>query len=193
MHAVLTSRPPDQAVAALLAEIDDLRAEIVRLQHLADTDCLTRLANRRRIERELHRTLQLAARQDRPAALALLDIDGLKAINDRHGHLAGDAVLAHVARHLRAAFRATDIVGRLAGDEFALILPCSDAKAATQRLRRCVVALAAAPVPTAKGAVLVRLSFGVVDLMPGDAPADALHRADAAMYRAKRAPFGEDA
>jgi diguanylate cyclase (GGDEF)-like protein len=187
MHAVLTSCPPATAVAALLAEIDDLRAEIVRLQQLADTDCLTNLANRRLVEQEINRAIQMAARHGLPATLALLDVDGLKAINDRHGHLAGDAVLAHLGQQLRAAFRETDIVGRLAGDEFALILPLADAPAATARLNAFVACLARRPAPTAKGPLPVRLSFGVAEIEAGDTVARFIGRADARMYRAKRA------
>lgn len=93
------------------------------LQYLADHDPLTSLYTRRRFSDELERQLRLAARAKHPPALVIFDLDHLKAVNDTHGHAAGDALLKAFAEVLRARARATDIVARLGGDEFAVILP----------------------------------------------------------------------
>jgi GGDEF domain-containing protein len=83
--------------AALLAEVDLLRRKIVELEQLADTDTLTPLANRRAFLRAVDRAIRLADRHQTQTALAFLDVDGLKAINDAYGHITGDAVLLHIS------------------------------------------------------------------------------------------------
>jgi diguanylate cyclase (GGDEF)-like protein/PAS domain S-box-containing protein len=94
-----------------------------RLRHLADHDDLTGVPNRRRVVAELEARLRRASRGDEAGAVLLLDLDGFKAINDTHGHDAGDEVLVAVAAALRRRLRRTDLLGRLGGDEFAVILP----------------------------------------------------------------------
>ncbi|MFP4056416.1 MAG: GGDEF domain-containing protein [Candidatus Brocadiia bacterium] len=160
-----------------------------RLERLATTDGLTGLLNRRtvleRLETELTRCRRLAL----PLALVLLDVDHFKAVNDRHGHQAGDRVLAHVGRLLRAACRSYDLAGRYGGEEFILALPHADAsqgRAAAERLRQ---RLAAAPVPLGDGeALAVTASLGVAVAAEGVDTADALvAAADQALYKAKAA------
>jgi diguanylate cyclase (GGDEF)-like protein/PAS domain S-box-containing protein len=156
-----------------------------RLQRLADEDPLTGLPNRRRFERELQSALALSARDALPGSLLLLDLDGFKAINDAHGHAAGDAALVAVADALRARVRRTDTLARVGGDEFALLLPHTGADTARRVAADAEVAVAA-PLP-APG---IRLSvcIGIAGFGPGEqpSPAELMARADADMYAAKR-------
>lgn len=178
-------------IAALLAEIDSLRAQIVILQKLADTDPLCALSNRRAFNRELERAILMKARHDTPAALALMDVDGLKKINDDAGHVAGDRLLSHIASRMRAAFRQTDIVARIGGDEFALLLPYAGLKEADARLTSFSADLAHDLIQVGQKTVSARLSSGLTLIRATDSPEAAMARADEAMYRVKRAQRSE--
>ncbi len=121
------------AVQNLLSEIDELRGEVGRLkgrlaevEDLADRDALTPLLNRRALLRELARIRTFSQRYGSPASLVYFDLDDLKGVNDRLGHAAGDAALKAVAERLLAHVRESDIVGRMGGDEFAVILVQAD-------------------------------------------------------------------
>jgi diguanylate cyclase (GGDEF)-like protein len=109
-------------VSATTATLQGLQSRVQSLQHLAVTDELTGLLNRRGFAREVEQALARAHRYGDEGALIYIDIDAFKQINDRHGHAAGDAVLRHVAQVLNASVRCTDHVGRLGGDEFAVLL-----------------------------------------------------------------------
>jgi diguanylate cyclase (GGDEF)-like protein len=153
------------------------------LQRMADTDGLTGVANRRAFDAALSRELAQAERSGLPVGLLLLDIDRFKALNDAHGHPAGDAVLQAVARTLEEQSRAGDVVARYGGEEFAVILPALDAKAtleAGERLRQAVAA--------AGGPVAVTASFGVAAFPDhGDGASALVAAADAGVYAAKAA------
>jgi diguanylate cyclase (GGDEF)-like protein len=160
------------------------RAELfAKVEALAYTDPLTGLANRRVLEHELERTCDAPAGPGAPALL-LCDIDGLKAVNDRAGHEAGDAVIVQVAMALtEAALPHEDaVVSRIGGDEFCVLLPGGDADAAR------TIAEDAARRLRGDDAVPVRISCGVAARGEGvERPAELLRAADAAQYRAKRA------
>jgi diguanylate cyclase (GGDEF)-like protein/PAS domain S-box-containing protein len=160
-----------------------------QLQHLADHDSLTGLFNRRRFEEELGRALALADRHDEPAALLAIDLDDFKAVNDAHGHAAGDELLVRVAGVLRERLRETDVIGRLGGDEFAVILPRSDERQAAGVAEALIGALAAACVGGEDERVRATASIGVSPIVPGAGatPDDLLVEADLAMYAAKEA------
>src|SRR5215510_13086233 len=115
----------DTALGALMrlaAERDALAEKLAVAEDLADRDTLTPTLNRRAFIRELHRTMSEVERYKTPAAVLYVDLDGFKALNDCYGHAAGDAVLKHVGRLLVDSVRESDIVGRLGGDEFGIIL-----------------------------------------------------------------------
>jgi diguanylate cyclase (GGDEF)-like protein len=157
-------------------------------RQLADLDALTGLHNRRYFHETLAREVARAHRYGRRLALIVLDLDDFKAINDRIGHLSGDAVLAETADRVRDVVRSADIACRVGGDEFAVILPESTAQEADQLYRRLRGAVAAAPVGQA-GRLF--LSAGIAELLPDDDPTRFFERADEALYRAKELGKGQ--
>jgi diguanylate cyclase (GGDEF)-like protein len=151
-------------------------------RQLADLDALTGLHNRRFFHETLAREVARAQRYGRRLALIVLDLDDFKAINDRIGHLAGDAVIAESAERVRDVVRSADIACRVGGDEFAVIMPESTLADADQLYRRLQTTVSARPVGQAG-----RLSFsaGVAELQPDDDPTAFFERSDEALYRAK--------
>ena len=145
-------------------------------------DPLTGLPNRRALDLRLHEISTSANGQ--PCAIALIDLDRFKAVNDARSHAAGDAVLRAVASSLRSALRAQDLVVRYGGDEFVVVLPATTLPVAQAVLTRATRAVAELPVDTGAG---VTMSVGVVRMPLAGSPDAALADADAAMYRAKRA------
>jgi diguanylate cyclase (GGDEF)-like protein len=151
-------------------------------RQLADLDALTGLHNRRYFHETLAREVARAHRYNRQLALIVLDLDDFKAINDRIGHLAGDAVLAESAERVRDVVRSADIACRVGGDEFAVIMPESTLTDSDQLYRRLQAAVSARPIGQAG-----RLSFsaGIAELKPEDDPTVFFERSDEALYRAK--------
>jgi diguanylate cyclase (GGDEF)-like protein len=181
------------ALGRLLSEIDELRQEVGKLraqlneaEGLADRDVLTPLLNRRAFMRELTRSAAFAQRYATPAALIFFDLDGFKAVNDRFGHAAGDAALKEIARRLTAHVRESDIVGRIGGDEFAVILAQADEAAALAKGQSLKADIEREPIACGDWMAPLRLSFGVAAIEAGAAPEELLAAADRAMYRAKR-------
>ncbi len=169
----------------LRASLSEMRARIFELEQLADSDTLTPLPNRRRFLRELERVTAYATRHGTPAAVLYLDLDNLKAINDAHGHFAGDAALIHVARLLQGLIRSTDVAARIGGDEFALILDHLDHDSAIdtgERIARCV---ADNPLDLGSSEVRIEASIGTATILPGDTVDDVLQRADRNVQLAK--------
>lgn len=168
--------------AALRKELKVLRIQLAELERLADSDTLTPLLNRRAFMREVERAIARVARHGTPAAVMIADLDGLKAINDAHGHQAGDAALMQVGYCLLAQVRANDIVARIGGDEFALVLEELDEAAAAAKAEslasECAGETEAGP---------VTISVGYTMIAAGDTLDTLIARADATMYRVKRA------
>jgi diguanylate cyclase (GGDEF)-like protein/PAS domain S-box-containing protein len=157
------------------------------LDMLAHTDTLTGVANRRRFMEQAALELARARRHGHPLSVVMFDLDHFKTINDRHGHAAGDAALRHVSTVVAECLRAEDLLARLGGEEFAVLLPYSAQDAAVALAERLRLAIAAQPLATAQGlAIPLRASFGVVEVRNDEAlDPDALRRADAALYEAK--------
>jgi diguanylate cyclase (GGDEF)-like protein len=153
-----------------------------RARQLADLDALTNLHNRRYFHETLAREATRAHRYDRKLSLVVFDIDDFKAINDRIGHLSGDAVLAAVAERLQSAVRRADIPCRVGGDEFAVILPEATQADAEQLYKRVQFAVASRPLGPFER---IRLSAGIAELRPEDDAKSFFERADEALYRAK--------
>jgi diguanylate cyclase (GGDEF)-like protein len=151
-------------------------------RQLADLDALTGLHNRRFFHETLARECARAHRYKRKLALIVFDLDDFKVVNDRVGHLAGDAALAEAAERARKVVRTSDIACRVGGDEFAVILPESSMADADQLYRRILHAVSSR---TLGQAGKVSLSAGIAELRPEDDPVSFFKRADEALYRAK--------
>ena len=160
--------------------------EIHRLSML---DPLTGVHNRRSFGEFLERAVEAARRNSRPLAVLLIDADHFKLVNDRHGHLVGDAVLRGLAERLRQRARADDLVARYGGEEFAVALPDTDLAAGLLAGERVRSAVAASPVMVEGMPIGVTVSVGVAALAAGEARTanDLLQVADERLYEAKRA------
>jgi diguanylate cyclase (GGDEF)-like protein len=151
-------------------------------RRLADLDALTGLHNRRFFHETLAREVDRAQRYQRRLSLVLVDVDGFKEINDRIGHLAGDAVLAEIGSRIREVVRSADIPCRVGGDELAVIVPEIEVGQARQLVGRIQSAVSSQPIARAGR---VRVSAGVADLQPNDSPTTFFERADESLYEAK--------
>lgn len=183
-----------KALARLVAERDRLRDELGRargkiasLERLADEDSLTPVANRRAFVRQLTRMIAFTHRYGVPASVVYFDINNMKQINDSHGHPAGDAALRHIAAVLRDNIRSSDIVGRLGGDEFGVILAQTDEAQAHGKAQALAEAIAAAPLHWEGATLPVSAAYGVYAFSGSDDAQQAIEAADRAMYQQKRA------
>jgi diguanylate cyclase (GGDEF)-like protein len=177
---------PAQSRAELKAAVEHQRRRAERAQELAERDELTGLARRYRFDEELARTTAQVNRYRSPAALLLVDVDGLKAVNDSHGHPAGDALLARLGKRIRTALRATDLAARIGGDELAIILPETEMDEAEVVARKVVDLLGEEAGTSENGrGPAATVSVGVAEVQ--GLPAEVMASADAALYRAKRA------
>ena len=183
---------PDDRFNSLLSEIRRLHAEserlrgrIQELEDLADTDAFLPIFNRRAFERELEREIALADRHRTPLSVVFIDLNGFKQINDRFSHAAGDAVLMNVADILRHSVRDTDVVGRLGGDEFGVILHRSAYDDAAAKAERLAHAIAGQPIVFEGNHCEVGAAAGVCAWRKGESAPEILARADAAMYANK--------
>lgn len=190
--AISTVRGPDgsaQAYVGLFHDITARKHDEAELQRAALYDALTGLGNRVLLQDRLEQAMARSARHGTCLAVAMLDLDGFKAVNDTHGHATGDRLLVALAQRLRATVREADTVVRLGGDEFVVLLPDlsrpEDARPLVQRLLDVV----ARPVDDPVGPLQVSASAGLT-YHPQAQPADGaalLQQADQAMYEAKRA------
>lgn len=172
------------AVLGLLALRQRRRTR--RLRTLAMTDPLTGVASRRAIEKIAERALAGSARTQTPLAVLLLDLDHFKAINDRYGHAAGDAVLHATAAAWQAQLREHDRLGRIGGEEFALICMNTTREQALAIAQRLLDATRTLQLPGIHAELRVRTSIGIAEARPDDTRDTLFARADAALYRAKQ-------
>jgi diguanylate cyclase (GGDEF)-like protein len=157
-------------------------------RQLADLDALTGLHNRRYFHETLARECARAHRYNRRLALIVFDLDDFKEVNDKVGHLGGDAVLAEAAERVREVIRTADIPCRVGGDEFAVILPEAGIEQAQQLFGRLQGAISGRPLGQAGR---LHLSAGVAELKPDDDSISFFERGDDALYRAKEAGKGQ--
>ena len=156
------------------------------LRHLAETDPLTGLWNRRKFFELLQIEQARVHRYHRPGTVLSLDIDHFKAVNDRHGHAIGDAMLVHFAHLIRQQLRLVDIVGRIGGEEFAVILPETDRQAAWQVAEKLRATVEATPLVLESGQKIpVTVSLGLAVLEGASNTDTVMLAADQALYRAK--------
>ena len=171
----------------LTAELEEAKAKLEAAEALADRDTLAPVFNRRAFLRELHRTMSEVERYKTPAAVIYIDLDGFKAVNDAYGHSAGDAVLRHVGLLLTDSVRESDVVGRLGGDEFGIILNRATAEEANAKAASLSDKINSSAILYAGVPHRIRASVGVHAIALAEDPETAIARADEAMYAEKHA------
>ena len=191
-EAEFTPRVRD-AIVTLMHEVDRLRREVektrARLEDLAraaDEDMLLPILNRRAFIREVSRFIAFAERHGTPSSLLYFDLDNFKAVNDAYGHAAGDAVLRHFSELIQSQIRDTDVLARIGGDEFAVILDHVTLEQATKKGISLSQKLRENPPIWDGKEVEVSFSCGAYELHAGIDPDNAISHADKAMYAEKR-------
>ncbi len=184
--AITVDYAGEKATLVSMNDISQRKQLEDELFHQANTDSLTGISNRRHFMVEAEQEIRRARRFSRALSVIMMDLDRFKWINDNLGHAAGDAVLETIVRASQESLRESDIMGRLGGEEFAILLPETDLEAAVEVAERLLNHVAETPVPTTKGVVHCTTSLGVARLDEADNSIDdLLHRADEALYRAK--------
>ena len=181
------------AIMTLMSEVDNLRRELQRtrerleeVEKTADQDQLLPLLNRRAFVRELTRYISFTGRYGTPATLIYFDLNGFKTVNDTYGHAGGDAVLNHFSETLLGHVRDSDIVGRLGGDEFGVLLTHANQEQGLKKADQLAENLRASPTMWNGNPIPTGFSYGAFELKPGDTADLAITRADEAMYVHKR-------
>ena len=172
--------------AAMQRELEDARARIIQLERLADEDSLAPIANRRAFVRELSRMIAFTRRYGPPSSVIYFDVNGMKQINDTHGHPAGDAALRHVAEILSNNVRESDVVGRLGGDEFGVLLAQTNQEQANAKASSLAQAIGSTALSWGKHEIKLSAAFGVYSFTGSDDAQVAIEAADQAMYKQKR-------
>ncbi len=172
----------------LSGQVALLRLRILELEHAADTDPLVPVYNRRAFMREISRAQNVMARYDMLSTVVFFDLDGFKSINDRFGHGVGDDLLKLIGVVLQEGVRDCDMVARIGGDEFGILLFKTDIKAARAKAQALACRIAEQKVEMPTGDISVGASWGVSPCEPGDTVEQVLDRADRAMFMSKRTP-----
>jgi diguanylate cyclase (GGDEF)-like protein len=176
-----------EEIRRLRSELEKSKARAAELAGLALRDPLVGLANRRSFLATLANLIARVARYGGPAAMLFVDVDGLKAINDTFGHVAGDKTLVEVARLLVASVRKADFVARLSGDEFGILLEHADELSAWETALRVVETVDDSQFCVNGTCLSLSVAVGVGTIQAGDTPEAVLARADTSMYRIKGA------
>jgi diguanylate cyclase (GGDEF)-like protein len=174
-------------IARLRGQVAQLQERVEQLDHLAHQDSLIDLPNRRGFIRELERLIARASRYDARAAMLFVDLDGLKSINDTFGHRAGDHALIQVAGLLESGVRKSDVVARIGGDEFGILLENADEQSASETAARLVDAIAACEFCHEGECLPLSVAIGVGLINANDCADEVMARADEQMYRRKAA------
>lgn len=180
---------PKGTACPLTEELHELRARVLELQQHAQTDSLTGLYNKRFFDTSLLQEVDRTTRTGFATTLILLDVDHFKSFNDKHGHVAGDKVLEHIASLLRDNLRKLDIPCRYGGEEFALILPSTPLLVAVQVAERLRNIIASSVLNFENKTLAITASFGVDSLTLEDSTntENFVQRVDEQLYRAKNA------
>ena len=174
-------------IIGMATDITDRKGLEKELRRLATTDPLTGVCNRRQFTTLAHQELERAHRYDTALAVIMLDVDHFKTINDSWGHASGDEVLRTLTVTMAGELREVDILGRMGGEEFAILLPQTDLAGAWQVAERLRMAIVAMRLPVAEGVLRITASLGVAERQNGETVFDnLLGRADRALYRAKQ-------
>jgi diguanylate cyclase (GGDEF)-like protein len=171
--------------ALLRASMAELRERMSELEELSESDPLTGLPNRRRFLVEIQRVVAHASRHGIPADLLYIDLEGISPINAAHGRMAGDAALIHAARLLSRLIRSTDVLARIGGDQFALILDHLDHNSAIETAERLARCISESPLDLGGSQVAIAATIGTATILPGDSVEEVIQRADRNMCRAK--------
>ncbi len=181
------------AIMTLMSEVDSLRKEIEmarqrigELEHFADHDPLVPVRNRRAFVRELTRLISFSDRYGMPASIIYLDLNDLKTINDSLGHAAGDSVLMHVGDLLVRHVRESDVVGRLGGDEFGVILPNATEEAGRRKAESLAQVIQSSPATWDGKKLQLSVAYGIYAFTPGEDASEAMAKADQDMYQRKK-------
>ena len=176
-----------EEVCRLRAQVAELEARVEQLDQLAHQDSLINLPNRRGFMRALERFVDRCKRYDEPSAMLFVDLDGLKMINDTFGHKAGDEALIQVAQLLVGGVRRSDVVARIGGDEFGILLAHAHEAIAHDTAARLVNVIADCDFMHDGDALPLSVAIGVGMIGPDDCPEAIMARADEEMYRHKAA------
>jgi diguanylate cyclase (GGDEF)-like protein len=171
--------------ALLRASLADAQERLQEMERSADADALTGLPNHRSFVRELKRAVGQAGRHGMPAAVLSIDLRGLQAINDRHGRLAGDSALIHVAKILGGLIRSTDVLARVRGGAFGLILDHLDQNSAIETAERLARCISSSPVDLGGTRVSVEATIATTGILAGDSFEDVLARTERNLAYAK--------
>ncbi|WP_417319864.1 GGDEF domain-containing protein [Emcibacter sp.] len=182
-----------RAIMTLMSEVESMRQElelahrkISELERLADQDSLINISNRRAFVREMTRMIAYSERYGINSSLIYLDLNDLKVINDTYGHAAGDAALVFLADNMVKCLRDSDIIGRLGGDEFGIILPKASENDAKKKAAFIVEKITKKPLMWEEHEIPLKVAFGVYSLKSGESPDQALDEADKKMYAHKQ-------
>jgi diguanylate cyclase len=185
---LVSSRRLEEELDNSQIRIRELSTSLTQERELGLRDALTQVYGRRHFDAELSRQIEIATRSGKPLALALLDIDHFKRINDTYGHQVGDEVLKSFAKLAQKLARDSDVVARFGGEEFAVIQPNTSAQQARMLAEQIQTQLRAKKWMLKDGRSIDRVtaSIGITQCESGDGAADIIYRADAQLYEAKR-------
>jgi len=174
-------------IARLQRENRALSLALQEMERIAQRDMLTPLYNRRHFLSALHQSIARVERSGERVALIYVDVDGLKAINDRYGHATGDYVLIEIATRLADMVNEGDILARIGGDEFGILLNHVSLSGARARMDQMRAAITDQPCRFGDDLIALSAAFGMTMVVPGMSAEELIGHADADMYRAKRA------